>query len=72
MEPEAGAGAGPEVQFLIEGCLVCGCRALFETLTLGGKPKTLLGHSMGGLIAQVGCSLFFNRKCRDCPLFRAF
>ena len=27
-------------------------RALFETLTLGGKPKTLIGHSMGGLIAQ--------------------
>jgi pimeloyl-ACP methyl ester carboxylesterase len=27
-------------------------RALFETLTLGGKPKTLIGWSMGGLIAQ--------------------
>ena len=27
-------------------------RALFETLTLGGRRKTLIGHSMGGLIAQ--------------------
>ena len=27
-------------------------RALMETLTMGGRPKTLIGHSMGGLIAQ--------------------